>query len=56
MLVILALVSAILTATLVRTIYLEKESVKLKERNRLLCRENHRLRIKLKENEDSSKG
>lgn len=33
-----------------------KENVKLKCRNRLLCRENHKLRIKLKEYEDSTKG
>jgi hypothetical protein len=33
-----------------------KENVKLKCRNRLLCRENHKLRIKLKEYENSTKG
>ena len=33
-----------------------KENVKLKCRNRLLCRENHKLRIKLKEYEDCTKG
>jgi hypothetical protein len=32
-----------------------KENVKLKCRNRLLCRENHKLRIKLKEYEDGTK-
>lgn len=52
----LALVSAMLVITVVRTVILELESVKLKKRNKLLCRENHRLRIKLKENEDSTKG
>ncbi len=52
----LALVLAIFLITAVRTVILEFESVKLKQRNKLLCRENHRLRIKLKENEDSTKG
>lgn len=33
-----------------------RETVKLKCRNRLLCRENHKLRIKLKEYEDGTKG
>lgn len=32
-----------------------RENVKLKCRNRLLCRENHKLRIKLKEYEDGTK-
>jgi cell division protein FtsL len=32
-----------------------KETLKLKCRNRLLCRENHKLRIKLKEHEDGTK-
>jgi len=33
-----------------------KETMKLKCRNRLLCRENHKLRIKLKKYEDGTKG
>lgn len=53
---ILAIVSAILVITAVRTIILENETLKLKQRNKLLCRENHRLRIKLKEHEDDPKG
>jgi hypothetical protein len=52
----LALVTGILIITVVRTIVLEKLTLKLKSRNKLLCRENHRLRIKLQENENSTKG
>lgn len=52
----LAIVLATLGITAVRTIILEYETLKLKQRNKLLCRENHRLRIKLKEHEDSPKG
>ena len=53
------LVYLLLGTTLVvsaRLVFVEKDNVKLKSRNRLLCRENHKLRLKLKEYEDSSKG
>lgn len=49
------LLSGILGIVIIRMIVLEKDFVKLKQRNRLLCRDNHKLRIKLKEHEDSSK-
>ena len=39
-----------------RLIFVEKDNVKLKARNRLLCRENHKLRLKQEEHENSSKG
>ncbi len=41
--------------TIARLIFVERDNVKLKERNRLLCRENHKLRLKQEENENSTK-
>jgi hypothetical protein len=52
----LALVSGILGVIVIRTIALEILVLKLKGKNKLLCRENHRLRIKLQEHENSTKG
>lgn len=54
---VLPIVSAFL-AFIVLSLFLisGKETMKLKCRNRLLCRENHKLRIKLKEYEDGTKG
>jgi hypothetical protein len=39
-----------------RLFFIERDNMKLKERNRLLCRENHKLRLKQKEHEDGTKG
>lgn len=39
-----------------RLFFIERDNMKLKERNRLLCRENHKLRLKQKDNEDGTKG
>jgi hypothetical protein len=52
------LVYFLLGTTLVvsaRLIFVEKDNVKLKARNRLLCRENHKLRLKQEENENCTK-
>ncbi len=46
---------AILVMLVISMFITGKENVKLKCRNRLLCRENHKLRIKLKEYEDGAK-
>lgn len=53
------LVYLLLGATFIvsaRLFFVEKDNMKLKERNRLLCRENHKLRLKQKEHEDGTKG
>lgn len=39
-----------------RLIFVERDNMKLKTRNKLLCRENHKLRLKQEEHENSSKG
>ena len=47
-----------LAATLIvsaRLFFVEKDNMKLKARNKLLCRENHKLRLKQEEHENSSK-
>ena len=41
---------------IIRMVVLEKEKKKLLTKNKLLCRENHKLRLKLQENENSTKG
>lgn len=46
---------AFIVVTSIRLIIVERDNVKLKARNRLLCRENHKLRLKQKEDEDSTK-
>jgi hypothetical protein len=43
-------------AVTTRLIFVEKDNMKLKARNKLLCRENHKLRLKQEEHENSSKG
>jgi hypothetical protein len=50
------LATAVATVSLVRLVFVEKDNVKLKERNRLLCRENHKLRLKQEQYENSTKG
>ena len=48
----------LLATTLVvsaRLVFVEKDDVKLRERNRLLCRENHKLRLKQEEHENGTK-
>ena len=52
-LVFIVLIGLLLTISLILS---SSERMKLLKRNKLLCRENHRLRLKLKEYEDSSKG
>jgi len=47
---------AISLLLIVSLIFSDRERTKLSQKNRLLCRENHKLRLKLKEYEDSSKG
>jgi hypothetical protein len=46
---------AITLAVVARLIFVENDNVKLKARNRLLCRENHKLRLKQEADENSSK-
>ena len=46
-------VSLLLVVSLLLT---DRQRAKLSERNKLLCRENHKLRLKLKEYEDGTKG
>jgi hypothetical protein len=54
---VLPIVSACLALIVILVFFISgRETVKLKCRNRLLCRENHKLRIKLKEYEDGTKG
>lgn len=54
---VLPIVSAFLALIVLSLFFISgKETMKLKCRNRLLCRENHKLRIKLKEYEDGTKG
>jgi hypothetical protein len=54
MLLVYFLLGAILIVS-ARLIFVEKDNVKLKARNRLLCRENHKLRLKQEENENGTK-
>ena len=53
---VLVLLFAVSVIIGIRIVFLERDIMKLRQRNKLLCRENHRLRIKLQENENSSKG
>jgi hypothetical protein len=45
----------LIVAILVRMFFLESEDSKLRAKNKLLCKENHRLRLKLKSHENNSK-
>jgi hypothetical protein len=45
----------IIVVILVRLFSLEHEDAKLRAKNKLLCKENHRLRLKIKEYENNSK-
>jgi hypothetical protein len=55
MLLVYLLLVAILVVS-ARLIFVENDNVKLKARNRLLCRENHKLRLKQEEHENGTKG
>lgn len=44
------------TLLVIALIVSNKAKMKLSQRNRLLCRENHKLRLKLKEYENCPKG
>ena len=45
----------LIVGILVRMFFLESEDTKLRAKNKLLCKENHRLRLKIKEYENNSK-
>jgi hypothetical protein len=54
---VLPIVSALLALVVIIAFFISgRETMKLKCRNKLLCRENHKLGIKLKEHEDGTKG
>jgi len=52
----LGLLTGVLGVLIIRMVVLENLALKLKHKNKLLCRENHRLRIKLQDHENSTKG
>jgi hypothetical protein len=49
------LLFAITLLVCVALFFVERNNMKLKARNRLLCRENHKLRLKQEADENSSK-